>query len=119
MHPVEVRLNGLPRIEGWFDGDQGVAISKKFSQDVQSRYAKFYNHTSCTPPSVFPTVDGKISFEWSNNSCEITLEITVDLLGLFHLYDVETKFETTRTLNLMDEEDWISLNNLIQKYINV
>lgn len=116
LDPLDVpsRLWELSSIKnGWLDGEIGSGINKRGISKLSDLFDLHFDH-SLPLPHVYPTVDGNIQAEWSTDTSEVSLEITLsDLRGLLHDYNVSSKEYTEFTFDLHSEAGWNSLNQTL------
>ena len=115
---VEVRLEYISSLnEGWYYGE-GSSFERKLLDQFLNKYTDFYREDLLTP-NTYPTVDGEVQLEWSNDNCDISLTVDIaSLTGDLHILYFENDAEKTEELNLNDKEGWEKLNELIEKNIN-
>ncbi len=99
---------------GWLDG-MGFAPSPGALEWLAQRFAADYPD-DLPLPHLYPTAEGGVQVEWSVVACEVTLDIRLDdHRGAWHLLNMETGEESTRDLNLDDDEDWRWLDAQIRQ----
>ena len=103
---IPARLDELRSLQdGWLEG-QGEAPSPE-GLDWMSQALGQYYPEDLQLPFLYPTAEGEIQVEWSLGPNEVTLE--VDLIahsGQWHVLNMETDKEESRTLTLDDATDW-------------
>ncbi len=90
---------------GWLDG-QGVAPSTEGLEWLASLLDKDYPD-KLPLPYVYPVAEGGVQLEWSLKPREVSLEIEFgSKRGEWHLLNLETKQEESRSMNLSDDAAW-------------
>ncbi len=103
------RLSSLN--DGWFDGG-GSALDKDRLAYVTERFVGLYPET-VDLPSVFPTPEGNLLFEWDlpgDPSFDLDL---LTLVGYFHL-TVDEGDEVERDFSFQTDTDWSDLFSFLE-----
>ena len=106
---------------GWFDGS-GLAPNKSkviFIMNKMERYP------SIKYPSIIPTQEGNIVFEWNTPNIRVGANyptLDIDLESMEGLYNCDLRFgihsiEIDQYFNLTEDEEWTSLFNLLQNHM--
>ncbi|WPP48941.1 hypothetical protein [Catalinimonas niigatensis] len=115
---VSVRISQLSKLpENWYEGS-GKAPNKNALVKFEELFKSAYN-SNLPLPAIFPTIEGNIQLEWSNENKEISLEINLeDLKSSFFYYNFkDDSDEYEQDLDLSNEDIWKTLNTLVEKYI--
>ncbi|MBU3660161.1 MAG: hypothetical protein FGM14_09840 [Flavobacteriales bacterium] len=112
---IEVRLEHISSLkEGWYYGEGKGFKKEEIMQLLLLFNANYPNELP--NPNVFPTVEGKVQFEWSNDLYDLSLTIdTEKMLGDFHAITFSNEEEIERQLNLNEMNGWSELNSWISK----
>ncbi|MFV8333953.1 hypothetical protein [Flavobacterium sp. GSP14] len=116
---ISVRLSELSNLEDkWYDGIDGKALNNEKLELFKNYFENYYNN-DLTLPAIFPTINGDIVLEWKKDNNEISLEVNLSkfnsTLFYFEMENDGNDFEEQLDLNV--EQNWVSLNSLITKYI--
>ncbi|MFV8355354.1 hypothetical protein ACNQGB_04105 [Flavobacterium sp. XS1P32] len=116
---ISVRLSELSNLEDkWYDGIDGKALNIEKLELFKNYFENYYNN-DLTLPAIFPTINGDIVLEWKKDNNEISLEVNLSnfnsTLFYFEMENDGNDFEEQLDLNV--EQNWVSLNSLITKYI--
>lgn len=112
---VNVRLNELSKLnDNWYEG-YGKAPKNELLNKF-GEYFKLYYNLRLPLPSIFPTIDGNIQLEWSNNSIEINLEVNLSQLDAEYLH-TNLDIINEKKLDLSSKDGWEDLNLLIKAHI--
>lgn len=91
--------------DGWLEGE-GKAPSKE-GLDWLEEALNLYCPDEIELPHLYPTPEGGIRAEWSNNQWDLSLDIhLIYKHGTWHGLNLETEDEETNTLRLGNNEDW-------------
>jgi hypothetical protein len=108
------RLKELSLLQnGWLNGE-GVAPKKENLDWLLGAFENYYDST-LPIPYLYPTVDGGIQAEWTNEHYDVSLNIDLKTKKAFYQelnHDTDATEETTLLLNR--GEDWQLLNNKLQ-----
>lgn len=116
---ISVRLSELSNLEDkWYDGIDGKALNNEKLELFKNYFENYYNN-DLTLPAIFPTINGDIVLEWKKDKNEISLDVNLSnfnsTLFYFEMENDGNDFEEQLDLNV--EQNWVSLNSLITKYI--
>lgn len=112
---VRSRIEVLTHLkDGWLNG-QGKAITKpklsEFTRLFESNYSP-----DLPLPYLFPTIDGNIQAEWSNEQFEISLHVDLEnLASQMHILDLDSKQGLELDFDLSMVEGWENLNTELKK----
>jgi hypothetical protein len=108
LDPLDVgaRLDELRLLEdGWMEGG-GRAPSKDGLAWLEDAFKLRYPEDTKNP-HLYPTPEGDLRAEWSNDRWDISLVIRLsDKSGMWHALDLQSDAEETRDLNLDDNSSW-------------
>lgn len=109
---IKDRLAELRLLEDdWFEG--GEIAPPKEGLDWLEKAFNLHYPDETVMPHLYPTPEGGISAEWSDNRWDFTLDIhLINKRGSWHGLDFKTGEDDARELDLEDEKDW---NWLIEK----
>lgn len=112
---LEVRLEQISALKaGWYNGS-GSAYNKN---QLQAFLVLFNNNYSddLPNPTTYPTVNGEIQLEWTNDSLDVSLTINLeDLSGSFHALKFSDQSETEKTYDLNLATAWEELNRWLRE----
>ena len=111
---VPSRLDELRELaSGWLDGE-GVALDPSFLDWLSVTFDRLYPD-ELPLPHIYPTVEGGVQAEWSLSSHEVSLSVdVVTHVGEWHVLNTDTNVEDTKSLDLVDDNDWIKLTQNIR-----
>lgn len=103
---ISLQLDTIRELEdGWLDGD-GLAPSLSGIDWIESRLHR-YLPADFPRPYLYPTESGGVQLEWSIESNEISIEVTLESrLGVWHQLNLQSKEDRERELNLEQSRDW-------------
>ena len=112
---IEVRLEHITSLkDGWYYGE-----GKGFKKEELIQLLRLFNAhypNELPNPNVYPTVEGKVQFEWSNDLYDLSLTIdTANMLADFHALTFSNENEETKQLNLNEVNGWMELNSWIEQ----
>lgn len=112
---ISARLDELrPLKNGWLEG-RGVAPSSEGLHWLSLAFAQHYPE-DLSLPFLYPTEEGGVRAEWSLEPHEASLDINLATHAAeWHVLNMETDAEDSRTLNLNDADDWKWLVETIQE----
>lgn len=112
---IPARLDELRALKnGWLDG-KGFAPNPAGLDWLAQRFEADYPD-DLPLPYLYPTAEGGVQTEWSVAVYESTLDIRLeDHRGAWHMLNMETGEETTRDLNLDEDEEWRWLDAQIRQ----
>jgi len=112
---VSARVDELRAIKnGWLEG-RGVAPSHEGLDWLSLTFAQYYPE-DLPLPCLFPTEKGGLRAEWSLEPNEASLDINLEShSGEWHVLNMNTDAEDTKTLDLNKADDWKWLVKKIQE----
>ena len=113
MLSIPSQLAELKQIKsGWLDGE-GEAISLELMVLVQKKFASLYS-MKAMPPAIFPSPDGGLCLEWSNEVFYSTLELRAkDLSGLYHELKYKDNTVVCKEFDILSDLDMLWLSKKI------
>lgn len=115
---VSLRINNLSKLEdNWYEG-HGKVLNKKGLERFGNLFNSYFEN-KLPLPAIFPKVDGNIQLEWKNENKNVVIEINLDTFKSEYFYynDVDDSDEVEETIELIDKEGWVELNNLIKSIV--
>ena len=112
---IEVRLEQIIALRsGWYYGEGDVFSKSELDNFLNLFTGHFPN--DLPSPSIYPTVDGKLQLEWSNDLYDLSLTVdTTSMLADFHVLTFVNEIESNKSLDLNQEMDWNQLNIWLQQ----
>lgn len=108
LDPLDVgaRLDELRLLkDGWLEGESKAPSAEGI--DWLEKAFDFHYPDETELPHLYPSPEGGISAEWSNERWDLSLDINLtDKCGTWHGLDLETDDDETHSLNLERNEDW-------------
>lgn len=103
---ISLQLDTIRALEdGWLDGE-GLAPSLSGVDWIESRMYR-YLPADFPRPYLYPTESGGVQLEWSIESNEVSIEVNlVSRLGVWHEFNLQSKKDSERELNLEQSSDW-------------
>ncbi len=99
--------------DGWLEGS-GKAPSRAGLDWLEEAFSLHYPDES-VPPYLYPTPEGDIRAEWSNNRLELSMDIQIaKKRARWHALELETDDEENRDLNLGEDAGWAWLVGTVQ-----
>ena len=118
LEPLDIhaRLEELRLLkQGWLDGE-GEPFDPAGMDWVESSVRDYY--TPGTPlPSIFPSPDGQLVFQWRTANASATLEIDLGgRTGYWHVLNLKTKADSDEDLDLGAAAGW---NRLVERLAGI
>lgn len=106
---IGARLEEIAALRsGWHEG-QGHAFPRARLKWLWSVLDTTYPDT-LPLPYIYPTPNGELSLEWSENGHEISLELDINnLTGYLHILSIANDEENEQDCNLETEQQWADL----------
>ena len=103
---IHARLEELRLLkQGWLD-DEGEPFDPAGMEWLESSVSNYYP-VGAPLPRIFPSPSGQILFEWKIESKSASLEIDLsERTGYWHVFDLTTRTDSDRDLNLSDADEW-------------
>ncbi len=99
--------------DGWLEGG-GKAPAKDGLDWLEEAFSLHYPD-EIVPPYLYPTPEGGIRAEWSNDRVEVSMDIQLTTKrAAWHALDLETDDEENRDLNLDEDAEWAWLVDKVQ-----
>jgi hypothetical protein len=110
---IEVRLEHISSLkDGWYYGDGKAYKKEELTQLLQLFNAHYSN--DLPNPNVYPTVEGKVQLEWSNDSHDLSLTIDPENRRTdFHALTFSNEEEVSKELDLNETGGWTEINSWI------
>ncbi|MHB0981313.1 MAG: hypothetical protein ACYC5Q_14805 [Thermoleophilia bacterium] len=119
IEPTDIgaRLEDLRSVkDGWLEGE-GRGLSPDGLDWLAHAFDQRYSD-DLPMPFLYPTEEGGIQAEWSLGANEITLEIDFSArTGNWHLLDIATDQDESRTLELDEDREWEWLVTRIEQIV--
>jgi len=117
LDPLDVtsRLEYLSKLQdGWFNSE-GIAPTKDGLEWFASFFESYFDK-KLPLPMIFPTIEGGIQAEWSNDKYEISLNIDLNSKTAFYqLLDVDDDETLEHKFDLNKTQDWSNLNSIMNQ----
>jgi len=118
LDPLDVpaRLEELTQLlPGWLGDGQGESLDVNATKWLAETFDQWFDSENLPLPATFPTPEGNVQFEWTIHHHEISLLIHLENnQGEFYSLNTHNQTEISDDLNLMTNEAWMKLNQLIK-----
>lgn len=112
---IRNRLDELRLLkDGWFEGWEKAPAKEGI--DWLEKAFNLHYPDGTVMPHLYPTPEGGISAEWSDDRWDFTLDIHLaNRHGSWHGLDLKTGEDDARELDLEDDKDWTWLIRRLDK----